>query len=230
MQLYFYNGQPTHYFITTDGKCKNQKTNNWLKGQVSKNGYLTYSIKLSNNVAKRLYAHRMVAETYLPRIENRTEVNHIDGNKLNNNIKNLEWVASSENKRHAINSGLYNKLKTVYCFSENRELIATYKSVSGASRITGISKQQISVACTTYPKIISHGFYWSYDNDNTFEIMVVKSGKAKRIGKYSLDGKLIKVYDSMSAAARDNSCNRGHIGECCNGKLRTYKNYVWKYV
>ena len=42
MKLYFYNDQPTTYFITEDGKCKNQKTNKWLKGQISKNGYLTY--------------------------------------------------------------------------------------------------------------------------------------------------------------------------------------------
>lgn len=231
MQLYFYNGQPTNYFITTDGKCKNQKTNNWLKGQVSKNGYLTYNIKIDSNTAKRLYAHRMVAETYLSKIKGKTEVNHIDGNKLNNNVKNLEWVNSAENKRHAIDMGLYdNKLKTVYCFSENRELIASYRSVSDASEMTGIGRSQLSVACNTNPKILSHGFYWSFENNPNFEILPVKSGKAKSIAQYTIDGELIKIYETMSQAARENGCGRQHIGECCNGKLRTYKGYVWKYI
>lgn len=231
MQLYFYNGQPTHYFITTDGKCKNQCTNKWLKGQVSKNGYLTYSIKINKDISKRLYAHRMVAETYIPKIKNKTEVNHIDGNKLNNHVTNLEWVNSSENKKHAINMRLYdNKLKTIYCFSEDRELVATYRSVADASKVTGIGRSQLSVACNTNPKIPSHGFYWSFENNPDFEIQTLKSGKAKQIGQYSLTGELIKVYNSMTSAAKENDCGRTHIGECCNGKLKTYKGYVWKYI
>ena len=103
MQLYFYNGQPTNYQITRNGSLYNIKTKKWLKGQVSKNGYRTYHISL-NGERKRLYAHRMVLMTFDP-LHNMEdyEVNHINGDKLNNNLENLEWVTSKENKQHACN-------------------------------------------------------------------------------------------------------------------------------
>ena len=82
MQLYFYNGQPTTYYITEDAKLFNEKTQKWLKGQVSKNGYLTYNISIEG-VKKRLYAHRMLMETYKPHPNSKNlEVNHINGKKL----------------------------------------------------------------------------------------------------------------------------------------------------
>ena len=230
MKLYFYNNQPTTYFITKDGKCKNQKTNKWLKGQISKYGYLTYQIS-TNLGKKRLYAHRMVAETYLDKIKGKTEVNHKDGNKLNNNLSNLEWVTSKENKIHATNLGLRDSvLKKVYCFSEKRELIAQYRSITDASSITGIGKDQISMACNKKIKVLCHGYYWSFENNNDFPIEILESGKAKKVGKYTLTGNLIQEYNSLSEAGRDNNCSRTHIGECCNGKLRTYKNFIWKFI
>lgn len=230
MKLYFYNGQPTTYFITENGKCKNQKTNKWLKGQISKNGYLTYQIT-TNLGKKRLYAHRMVAETYLKGIKGKTEVNHKDGNKLNNNLDNLEWVTSKENKIHATDLGLRNSvLKKVYCFSEKRELIAEYRSITDASLITGIGKDQLSIACNRENKLLCHGFYWSFENDNNFSIEILESGKSKRVGKYDLKENLIQEYNSLSEAGRDNACSRTHIGECCNGKLKTYKGFIWKFI
>ena len=88
MQLYIYNGQVTTYYITTTGELYNSKTNKWLKGQINyKNGYKTYSISIDGQ-KKRLYAHRMVAQTYIPNDDPilKTEVHQINGNKLDNSI------------------------------------------------------------------------------------------------------------------------------------------------
>ena len=52
------------------------------------------------------YIHRLVAQHFIPKVEGKTEVNHIDGDKSNNRVENLEWVTSSENKIHAIEKGL----------------------------------------------------------------------------------------------------------------------------
>lgn len=81
-----------------------------LKGKMMKlvkdrDGYLT--VKLSkNNTLKHGKVHRLVAESFLDEISYKNEVNHIDGNKENNKIENLEWCTSSENRKHAVENRL----------------------------------------------------------------------------------------------------------------------------
>lgn len=93
------NNISTSYYITEDGKCYNSNTGKYLKGQENyKNGYFSYNLTLPDGSKTRQYAHRLVAKAFLPiPEEGKTEVNHIDGNKLNNNIDNLEWVTPGEN-------------------------------------------------------------------------------------------------------------------------------------
>ena len=118
----------TDYYITEDGKCFNNKTGKYLKGQINcRNGYFSYIIKLPNGKRKRCTAHRLVATAYIPNPLGLPQVNHIDGNKLNNSLENLEWCTAKENQRHAIENEL-RKFKKVYCFTPNKKLVAIYKN------------------------------------------------------------------------------------------------------
>lgn len=76
-----------------------------LKYIRTKKGYLTVGL-YNGGVKKMVKVHRIVATSFIPNPDNKPEVNHIDGDKYNNSISNLEWVTSLENNRHARENGL----------------------------------------------------------------------------------------------------------------------------
>lgn len=78
---------------------------NEMKFGKTPSGYLFVGLK-KNGKVKQMYAHRLVAIHFIPNPENKETVNHIDGDKSNNNDWNLEWNTRSENTKHAFNTGL----------------------------------------------------------------------------------------------------------------------------
>ncbi len=81
------------YIITEDGQVINKHNNHPRKPQPNSKGYLRVQIG-----GKNLFVHRLVAEKYVPNPYNKTQVNHIDGDKTNNAANNLEWVDNQENR------------------------------------------------------------------------------------------------------------------------------------
>ena len=149
MKQIIVNNISTNYYITEDGKCYNTITNKFLKGQVNyKNGYLSYNLTMPDGTMKRLYAHRLVATAFIENPLNKKEVNHIDGNKINNCVENLEWVSYSENLKHSydvLNRPVNRttiKYRNVICTFPNDEVVEV-KSIDEASRLTGVSSTQI---------------------------------------------------------------------------------------
>lgn len=111
-------GYEGHYQISNLGNIKslkrlikrcNSNKSYFIKERILKqsisNGY--YAITLNkNNKQKRFCIHRLVALAFLENPKNKEEVNHKDGNKLNNCVDNLEWCTKSENTLHAYKIGL----------------------------------------------------------------------------------------------------------------------------
>ncbi|HFV9207498.1 TPA: HNH endonuclease signature motif containing protein [Enterobacter roggenkampii] len=95
------------HVITEDGKIINKKTGRVRKTTISETGYERVNFNLPPIQSKIFKVHRLVAEAFVEgRSTLRNQVNHIDGNKLNNHASNLEWCTGKENMQHAISTGL----------------------------------------------------------------------------------------------------------------------------
>jgi len=95
------------YSITEDGRVYSSVTNKWLKPRNAGAGYKTVML-YKNKKGKNFYVHRLVAKAFIEQAEGKDFVNHIDGDKANNCVTNLEWVTCSENMLHANATGLHN--------------------------------------------------------------------------------------------------------------------------
>ena len=117
-------------------------------------GYLT--VKFHHSCTKRV--HRLVAETFIPNPNSYPQVNHIDGDKTNNCVDNLEWVTNLQNRTHAVRMGLHYS-KPVLCV----ETGCVYPSGNEAGRQTGYSASGITACCRGKHQTIG-GYHWVFAN------------------------------------------------------------------
>ena len=95
------------YILSSDGKIYSKLSNKYLKPYLNTKKYACVTM-----FKKDERIHRLVAEHFIPNPNNLPQVNHIDGNKLNNDISNLEWVTNRDNVLHYHNSNSSNIYKT----------------------------------------------------------------------------------------------------------------------
>jgi hypothetical protein len=130
-----------NYFVSNKGSFKNNK--GVIKNDYKYNtGYKRIHI---NN--KNYLLHRLVALTFLENPENKEYVNHIDGNKLNNELTNLEWATCLENNMHKIQTGLSNSTKKVIQYDLQMNKINEFYSISEAVKNLNLTKRIIIDSC-----------------------------------------------------------------------------------
>lgn len=142
-----------------------------MKPTTNKNGY-QYVVLKKDGTFKGFTVHGLVARAFLERDPLRTEINHKDGIKTNNNVSNLEWVTHSENEKHAIKNGLVDfdqirkigiekRKKRVKQIDASGNVIAVYKSATDASKALGIYRRSIARCCAGEYKHAG-GYRWQF--------------------------------------------------------------------
>ena len=121
------------YEVSETGEVRN-KNGKVLNVSVSTAGYKQLNLYAEGTKTKHRLVHRIVALTYLSNPEGLPQVNHKDGNKLNNHVDNLEWCTAKQNTRHSIETGLkvYN--------NPTEGLKLKPRGTKGGSRYFGVSK------------------------------------------------------------------------------------------
>lgn len=94
------------YYITPSGVIINRDNYSNVRARLNVNGYVCVLLSTYDRQAKTLRVHRLVAKAFIPNPNNYAQVNHIDGNKTNNHMSNLEWCTPKQNTAHALSSGL----------------------------------------------------------------------------------------------------------------------------
>lgn len=147
------------YEVSNFGRIRN---NGIIRKQsVSSSGYQYIGVTF-NGIQKNYLIHRLVAEAFLPNPLKKPQVNHIDGDKSNNNVRNLEWVTASENMIHKANilkSPTSDRflIQEVVCVETGER----FSSISEAARRYNVSQPQISSVVHGYKyRHTAAGLHW----------------------------------------------------------------------
>lgn len=201
----------SRYRISNKGRVKcilrrNNAYNNYYKANYimkdfNNKGYRRIQLRTDNGKKLTIGVHRLVALTFLPKVEGKTIVNHIDGNKSNNNVENLEWCTHQENVYHVINTGLL-KTKNGFVLPKREKLPPD-----------DLRELQIR----TLDK------YRSQANRRAKELF------SKRIDQFDLKGNYVKTWCSSREIERELKISHSQISNVCKGKRKTSHGFIWKY-
>ena len=226
-----YINNTLHVKVSNYGRVK-YKTNQIVNGY-KQNEYLSISLK-----SKIYKLHRLVAFAFIPNPDNKPVVNHIDGNKTNNNVKNLEWNTYKENAIHAHKTGLCkdNKNKIVQ-LDFNGNTVAFFDSQIEASEKLNINISTIRNCCNEKSKAkTAGGFIFKYYNElGIYDIkynttLPSNINGQKGVVQYDKDMNKIKEFKSIMDASNELKLCNTSIGRCCNGKQKLCGDFIFKFT
>lgn len=152
------------YQVSNLGNVKRKKDNYVFKKNKNSSGYRVVTLT-KNKMEKSVSVHRLVANAFIPNPKNKSQINHIDGNKMNNIIDNLEWCTASENMEHAYKNNLeILKGKKIIQYDNNINIIKIWNKISDAEKQLNISHGKISMVCRG-KRNKAGGYIWRYYNE-----------------------------------------------------------------
>ena len=217
-----------------------------LKSTLSSTGYRHVQL-YKNKKAYTVNVHRLVATAFIENPDDKPEVNHIDGNKSNNSVTNLEWVTTVENRQHALKTGLWESApmrgrtgannpnsKPIIQYNLNGEFIRLWCGTSEAARSINRNPSVIS-GCLCGNNKTGAGYIWKKLEGDYIPLKIEPAKKrithsAQSVLQLSCDNKPIQLWDSILSASRSIGCSAYYIKKCCQGTLESVNGFKWKYA
>ena len=202
------------YYVSSFGNAKsiiNGKVH-ILHPVIDNTGY--YYIRIRN---KAYSIHRLVALSFIPTIDTSLHIDHIDGNKLNNNVSNLRWCTQKENNNNPITRARISK-----------KLTGTKRTVEQRERMKAAQQKAKPMLGKKHSRETLDKF---------------KSRKTPMLGRFGKDnpnskpvamiddnGNIIRVFENSLSIQQEFGIARESISRCCSGKRKTAGGHKWKYV
>jgi hypothetical protein len=224
---------------------------------INRRGYLEVIIRKNSKSTAKI-VHRLVAKTFLSNFENKPQVNHIDGNKQNNSLENLEWVTNSQNQKHAYLLGLQpsragemnnNTTLKNRDVGNLKEIYNSGKTASEVSKITGVSIQIIRSIIygrtwkTDFTSLLRRDDRSNKSKESIEKMICTKQSKGifgVTVVQLSKDGKELNSFRSINDASRKTGVARKSIEAVVHDKQFYSKDgskswkmtdaggYIWK--
>lgn len=220
------DNQETFYSISNYGDVRNDSTGTLLNGTIANNGYKM--VHLRYRIDKNLSVHRLVMKAFQPREDmDELQINHIDGNKTNNYIENLEWSTALDNMRHSyLNYLQKNRMKPCYQYDLQGNFIKEFINSNEAAKELNCDYTNIW-RCVTEQQ--QHYKSWQFKSYKKDKIPSWDNYHKNVIYVYDDNGIFIKMYNSQKEAASDFGVAESSISRYVKG-IRKMKGFVFSKV
>ena len=224
----------SHHTISETGIVTNTKTNHIKNQWIGANGYYHVDIH-ENGTATKIAVHRLIALHFIPNPDNKRTVNHIDGNKLNNCISNLEWATDSENLQHAYDNGLqpYRRNYSLEEYEQFFHQVIAGKSLTTLASEINQSLTQLSLhvkeAAIRLNKLTEYQNALKEQKSKQQRSANHKTYKVQMIDLTS--NEVLQTFDSIGDAGRYlDKTSTGPISNVLAGRTKSAYGYFWKRV
>ena len=211
------------YEVSSFGRIRNVKTKYVLKFYKN-NGYLVVNL-MKDKKARRKLVHRLVAIEFIENKANKNTVNHIDGNKENNHIENLEWLTQKENIQHAYKNNLSKvRVCPITQYNLEKEILRHFNSIKEVETEFGYDRSAIIRVCKGRSKT-AYGYIWKYTNDPSPKIITKFDGRVyESYDNYliSSDGKVYSKKSKKILKPIVNSNNHCYVTFSVKGKKKNF--------
>lgn len=147
------------YIVSPCGQVFNKDGTKKSTFMAGKNRGYKYVSLYNSGTKFNISVHRLVALLYIDNPNKYKEVNHIDGNKLNNKVNNLEWCSQKENLNHAQVNGLHHNIKDRVWQYKGDQLVKIHESIRECAKNIGVNESSIRKSCNGMFLVKGYRFY-----------------------------------------------------------------------